>query len=68
MQVFGLKCLPTSNDKPVRYRFSVTDGIDIANAMASSQLAMRIKQGELTENNVVTLTNYQLNSLEGNGL
>ncbi len=68
-KIFNIKSLPNQGDKPARYRFSVTDGVDVANAMASTQLAVRIKAGEIVENSIVTLTNYQVNLINSeNGL
>lgn len=67
--MFNVKSLAApGSDKPARYRFNVTDGIEVANAMASTQLAARIKSGELADNTIITLTNYQINALnDANG-
>ena len=62
LQVASIKALAGGSGQQ-RYRFSLTDGVQSINAMPAIQLNPMIVDGSVKENTVITLTNFQLNSI-----
>lgn len=59
VQIYNIKNLTSGTQQ--RFRFVVTDGVETISAMPASQISPLITSGELRENTIVRLLQFQPN-------